>query len=252
MATMRRWLSLLWFALNLPAAMPASGKSDLNKTEQCVVVLTENWDATNGVLRAFERNNATGPWKKFGSAVPVVVGKKGLGEGLGMIALEFTGAPQKKEGDNKAPAGIFHLSSAFGYAPRRSARWVKLPYLPLSKTIEGVDDPESRYYTKLVDRSRIAHPDWRSSERMLRDDVRYKWGVVVAHNSRARPGAGSCIFLHVWMNSSTATTGCTAMEEKDLIALLRWLDPKRQPVLIQMPRVEYAKLYSKYAWPRDQ
>jgi L,D-peptidoglycan transpeptidase YkuD (ErfK/YbiS/YcfS/YnhG family) len=248
---MHRLLSVFLFALSLPAAMQASGKSDLNKSEQCLVVLTENWDATKGVLRAFERSTATGAWNDRGSAVPVVVGKKGLGEGAGLIGVEFKGAPRKKEGDNKAPAGIFRLSSAFGYAPRRSARWIKLPYLALSKTIEGVDDPKSRFYTQLVDRSKIPHPDWHSSEQMLRNDVLYKWGIVVDHNARAIPGAGSCIFLHIWKDSATATAGCTAMREKDLVTLLRWLDPKRRPVLIQMPRAEYARFRPKYKFPRE-
>src|ERR1700730_11721079 len=113
-------LSVILFALSLPAAMRASGKFDLNKSQQCLVVVTENWDATKGVLHAFEWNTATGAWKDRGAAVPVVVGKKGLGQGVGMVAIEFKGAPRKKEGDNKAPAGIFRLSAAFGYAPRRS------------------------------------------------------------------------------------------------------------------------------------
>ena len=249
---MHRWLSAIFFALSLPAAMRASGKFELNKTEQCVVVLTENWEANKGVLRVFERNKVTGAWNHRGSEILVVVGKKGLGQGLGLAGVEFKGAPRKKEGDNKAPAGIFRLASAFGYTPRRSARWIKLPYLALSKTIEGIDDPKSRYYTQLVDRSKIAHPDWQSSEQMLRKDVRYKWGVVVEHNARATRGAGSCIFLHIWKDSSTATTGCTAMQDKDIVMLLRWLDPKRHPVLIQMPRTEYARLQTKYAWPRDR
>lgn len=230
--------------------MRASGKSELNKSEQCVVVLTESWDTNKGTLRAFERNNSTGIWKVRGPEIPVVVGKKGLGQGLGLVVVEFKGAPRKKEGDNKAPAGIFRLSSAFGYASRRSARWIKLPYLALSKETEGIDDPASRYYTQLVNRSRIAHPDWRSSEQMLRKDVLYKWGVVVEHNARAIRGAGSCIFLHIWKDSSSATAGCTAMREKDLVTLLRWLNPKRRPVLIQMPRAEYGRLRTKYELPR--
>ncbi|MEY2498392.1 MAG: zinc D-Ala-D-Ala dipeptidase [Verrucomicrobiota bacterium] len=229
--------------------MPASGKSILNKSGQCLVVVTDNWDATKGVLRAFERNKTTGAWKNRGSDIAVVVGKKGLGEGLGLTALEFKGAPRKKEGDNKAPAGIFRLASAFGYAPRRAARWVKLPYLALSKTIEGVDDSRSRYYTQLVDRSKIPHPDWHSAEQMLRNDLLYKWGLVVDHNARAIPGGGSCIFLHIWKDSSTATAGCTAMREQDLVTLLRWLDPKRRPVLIQMPRTEYDRLRPGYNLP---
>jgi L,D-peptidoglycan transpeptidase YkuD (ErfK/YbiS/YcfS/YnhG family) len=165
-----------------------------------------------------------------------------------MIDAKVDG-PAKIEGDNKAPAGIFRLGTAFGYAPGRAARWVKLPYLPLTKQIEGVDDSHSRYYNRLTDRSKVARIDWRSSEKMLRGDDLYKWGVVVAHNPNAVPRAGSCIFLHVWKNSSTSTTGCTAMAESDLVKLLRWLDPEARPVLVQMPLLKYQALQASFALP---
>jgi D-alanyl-D-alanine dipeptidase len=126
---------------------------------------------------------------------------------------------------------------------------VKLPYLPLTKQIEGVDDPQSRYYNRLVDRSKVARVDWRSSEQMRRDELLYKWGAFVEHNTPPRPGAGSCIFLHVWKDSATATTGCTAMAEQDLVGLLRWLDPAGHPVLVQMPRANYPGFQAKWTLP---
>jgi D-alanyl-D-alanine dipeptidase len=203
-------------------------------------------------MRAFERDETASSWKQRGQAIEVVSGKKGLGQGRGLVRLDFGGAPPKKEGDNRAPAGIFRLSSAFGYAPARSAAWIKLPYLALSRQIEGIDDPNSRHYNKLVDRAAVAKIDWRSSEQMRRDDVRYKWGVVVEHNPEKIPGAGSCIFLHVWINSSTLTTGCTAMPESDLVHLLRWLDPARDPILVQMPRANYRAIRARYGLPPDR
>jgi D-alanyl-D-alanine dipeptidase len=224
---------------------------DLDRSLQCLVVLTDDWTSSTGMMRSFERNRADDIWKERGTAIPVVVGKKGLGIGRGMVRLKIDGAPAKREGDDKAPAGIFRLSSAFGYAPAQAVRWINLPYLPLSPKIEGIDDPKSRFYNQVVDRSKIARPDWHSSEKMLRDDVRYKWGVVVEHNPGAVPGAGSCIFLHVWLNASTLTTGCTAMSEKDLVNLLRWLDPDRQPVLVQMPRAVYRSLRARHDLPPD-
>jgi len=216
------------------------------------VVLSDSWASTTGVMQAFERGGAPASWKERGPGIAVVVGKNGLGQGRGLVQLEFEGAPNKKEGDDKAPAGIFRLSSAFGYAPARSAVWVKLPYLALSKRVEGIDDPNSRYYNKLVDRSKVARIDWRSSEQMRRDDVLYKWGVVVEHNPSARPGAGSCIFLHIWKSSSAPTAGCTAMSESDLVRLIHWLNPARHPILVQMPRAAYRSVRAKYDLPPDQ
>ena len=178
-------------------------------------------------------------------------GKKRAGPGTRPCSPEFAGRSAKK-GRGRQSAGR-HFPSFFGLWLRAGAfqGWVRLPYLGLSKRIEGIDDPRSRYYNKLVDRSKVAKIDWRSSEQMRRDDVRYKWGVVVDHNQAAIPGAGSCIFLHVWQSPSTATAGCTAMRESDLLAQLHWLDPAHHPVLVQMPRAAYRSIQRKYGLPPD-
>jgi L,D-peptidoglycan transpeptidase YkuD (ErfK/YbiS/YcfS/YnhG family) len=216
-------------------------------SRQCLVVVANDWSAKTGTLRAFERTSSRSGWQMRGHAIPVVLGKKGMAWGRGLV--EFNGNARKVEGDDKAPAGIFRLGPAFGYAPRSGARWIKLPYVPVTKNSEGIDDPRSRYYNELVDRSKVAKVDWRTSEQMLRADVLYKWGIVVAHNSAATPGAGSCIFLHIWKNSSSDTVGCTAMAERDFVELLRWLDAARRPVLIQMPRQDYEAVRAKFRLP---
>jgi L,D-peptidoglycan transpeptidase YkuD (ErfK/YbiS/YcfS/YnhG family) len=238
--------SLLFLIASGAIASPA--RDPLRNSRQCLVVLANDWNSPTGVLRAFERTSADGVWKFRDSEIPVVLGKKGLGWGLGLVDGKGNG-PRKIEGDNKVPAGIFRLGPAFGYAPAARAHWIKLPYLPLTAESEGVDDPRSRYYNRLVERSKVARVDWRSSEQMRRTDDLYKWGIFVAHNSAATPGAGSCIFIHIWRNSSAATVGCTAMPEQNLVHQLRWLDPASHPVLIQMPRPDYAAMQSKIALP---
>jgi L,D-peptidoglycan transpeptidase YkuD (ErfK/YbiS/YcfS/YnhG family) len=247
----RRITLLTLLVCSVPIATSRAATRELDRSRQCIVVLTNDWASTTGLLHVFERGDTTGSWKKRGPEFAVVVGKNGLGQGRGLIRLDFKEAPPKKEGDDRAPAGIFRLSSAFGYAPARSAAWVKLPYLALSKQTEGIDDPNSHYYNELVDRSKVGQIDWRSSEQMRRDDILYKWGVIVDHNPAAIPGAGSCIFLHIWKNSSAPTAGCTAMPESDLLRLLRWLDPARHPILVQMPRATYQSIRSKYGLPSD-
>ncbi len=219
----------------------AGASNPLETSRQCLVVVAKHWDAPTGVLRAFERTEAGGVWKTRGGVSPVVLGKKGLGWGLGLVSAGGA-EPLKKEGDNKVPAGVFRLGPAFGYAPADAARWIKLKYVPLTGETEGIDDPASRYYNQLVERSRVAQVDWRSSEQMRRKDDLYKWGMVVDHNHAAVPGAGSCIFIHIWRNPSAATVGCTAMPETDLVNLLKWLDPSADPILIQMPQQDYESL----------
>lgn len=243
-----RLVTFLLFVLFSPAMLATS--DPLRNSRQCLVVVARDWNAKSGELHAFERKTSGDNWRARGAAFPVVLGKKGMALGRGLVRM--SGAPAKIEGDNKAPAGFFRLSSAFGYAPARNARWVKLRYMQLTKTVEGVDDPRSHFYNKLVDRSKVSRVDWASSEQMLRPDPLYKWGVVVAHNPTAIPAAGSCIFLHIWKDSRTATAGCTAMPEQELVNLLRWLDPAAKPVLIQMPRSEFDGLRSRYRLPQTR
>jgi len=241
--------SLVLLACGWPMATSRAATNEMNRCDQSVVVLADGWTSATGVMHSFQRNGPTNDWKELGSGIPVMLGRKGLGAGRGLIRLDFDGAPEKREGDDKAPAGIFCLVSAFGYASARSAGGIKLPYLPLSKQVEGIDDPRSQYYNKLIDRAKVPKADWRSSEQMRRDDVRYKWGVVVEHNADAIPGAGSCIFLHIWKSASTPTSGCTAMSEENLVRLLHWLDPAQRPVLVQMPRDAYRSLRARYGLP---
>ena len=239
-----RLFTLALFVLWSPTMIAAN--DPFPRTRQCVVVVSRDWNAKTGVLRAFERKSSRSAWRIHGPAIPVVLGKKGLAWGRGLVNFNAAG---KVEGDNKAPAGIFRLGPAFGYAPKSTARWIKLSYVPLTAQSEGIDDPRSRYYNQLVDRSKVAKVDWHSSEQMLRPDDLYKWGIVVAHNSPARPGAGSCIFLHIWKDSRWATAGCTAMAERDLVNLLRWLNPAARPILVQMPQAEFEAARAKFRLP---
>lgn len=235
-------LILVVSAMSAPAA-----SNPVSDSRQSLVVVAPDWNSQTGTLRAFERSGAD--WKIRGEAIPVVLGKNGLGWGLGLIDVKNEAGPKKAEGDQRVPAGIFLLGPAFGYAPAASARWIKLRYVPLTPETEGVDDPRSRYYNQLVDRSEVARVDWHSSEQLRRADDLYKWGLFVAHNSTAIPGAGSCIFMHIWRNSSAATVGCTAMPEQNLVQLLRWLDPEAHPILIQMPRHDYTRFQSRFSLP---
>ncbi len=249
---MRR-LSVLLLALAAARCAPAqpAPRAATDASTQMVVVTTAGWDTVNAVLQRYERAGAGQPWRAVGGAIPAAVGRTGVAWGDGLHPGPGPGAgPRKREGDGKAPAGIFALSSAFGYAGPDEAAWVRMPYVQADASIECVDDSRSRYYNRRVDRDTIARPDWTSHEEMRRPDPLYRWGVWVDHNSNPpRPMGGSCIFLHVWGGPGVATSGCTAMAEDDLRAVLAWLDPRARPVLVQLPRAEYASLRAAWDLP---
>ena len=214
------------------------------ETRQLVLVVTPGWEATAGTLRRFTREAEGAAWTEVGEPIPVVVGRSGLGWGRGLHPEGLDG-PGKREGDGRAPAGVFPLTEVFGYA-REAA--TGLPYRPATPDLECVDDVASAHYNEVLDRSSV-EPDWGSHEEMRRDDDLYRLGVVVAHNQPAEPGAGSCIFLHVWAGPHSTTSGCTAMTSDAMDAVAAWLDADAAPVLVQLPEAEYARLKTPWALP---
>ncbi|HEY0406729.1 MAG TPA: hypothetical protein VGC89_13440 [Pyrinomonadaceae bacterium] len=232
-------------------------RAPLARSRQLIVVTTPGWDSVQGTLRRFERAGARDEWRQAGDSFAVVVGRSGLGWGEGVVAIPegrpvkkgTEDGPVKKEGDGRAPAGVFALGRAFGFDGSDEAGWVRLPYKPLTPTTECVDDTASSHYNLIVERGKVGAVDWNSSERM-RAVEGYRWGLVVLHNS-APPiaGRGSCIFLHIWAGPEHGTAGCTAMERTQLEALLRWLDPRKRPLLVQLPEEEYARLRADWRLP---
>lgn len=231
-----------------------AGEPDpIQSSTQLVVVTTPDWDAVEGTLWRFQRSEGGKNWQAVGMPTPVVVGKNGLAWGAGLIppdGLMPPGSdyPIKKEGDGKAPAGIFRLSSSFGYSNEKKPEW-KMPYISLTPSVECVDDSQSKFYNRIVDKSQVSQ-DWNSAEHMRRADDLYRWGVVVDHNaSPTRPGSGSCIFLHIWRGPGQGTVGCTAMAQENLESILAWLDPAKNPVLVQLPEPQYQRLTNKLNLP---
>jgi L,D-peptidoglycan transpeptidase YkuD (ErfK/YbiS/YcfS/YnhG family) len=224
-----------------------------------IVVVTPNWNTVQGRLVRFERADEHGSWHSVSDPISIVVGSKGMGWGLGLIAVSqpgvrVEGEPIKIEGDGKSPAGVFALGTAFGDASQ-PMRGLKLPYLVLTPSIECVDDASSKNYNHIVDRSRVAL-DWNSSEHMRDVGEAYRWGIVIDHNSTVpgqstpRPGGGSCVFLHISQSLDHGTAGCTAMKRDNLESLLLWLDPARGPLLVQMPESVYQRLVVPWSLPR--
>ncbi len=212
---------------------------------QLVTVVARSWDEFETTLRRYERAPG-GEWMPVGEPIDTVIGRAGYGWGRG---LHGNGAPQgrpgptKREGDGRSPAGVFEIGAAYGYA--EEARTLSLPYAQATPALRCVDDPASRHYNRIVSTADTA-VDWKSAEHMRRDDELYTLAIVVEHNTReTAPGAGSCIFVHVWRGPGIGMTGCTAMPRATLEDFAAWLRPGAA-AWVALPEAEYAAL--KPAW----
>lgn len=197
----------------------------LDLCRQLLVSITPSAQAVEGVMVPFARD-PSGAWREAWPFFPIVVGKNGM-------------AKDKREGDGCSPIGCFPLVQAFG---SERSPVLRMPYFHI-QGLEGVDDPASRYYNRLVRRQETGVVDWKSAERMDEVGEEYDWGVVVGYNwVNPKPGAGSCIFLHIWKRSNSGTAGCTAMEGSTMRKLVHWLDSASHPHLLQCPRDLYEDL----------
>jgi D-alanyl-D-alanine dipeptidase len=228
----------IFFSLTANAAM-------INNSKQLIVVITDSWNATNGQLQRFERKNNHQSWHAVGHPWPVIVGKNGLGWAANL--QQYVG-PVKKEGDNKAPAGIFKLNTAFGFAAAADKK-IKLLYVQITPSIVCVDDQRSTYYGQIIDSNKVKK-DWHSGEIMSQYPKQYQQGIVVNYNTDGKMlGAGSCIFLHVRGDIENGTAGCTAMTLSNIQRLSDWLVLKANPMLVQLPKGQYLQLQKRWGLP---
>ncbi len=209
------------------------------ETTQLAVVSTHSWASRTGTLQLYSRSH--GKWIPCGERISVVLGRNGLAWGIGLHKRPPSGV-EKVEGDGCSPAGIFSLGPSFGYSAE-PPDGTRLPYCSITDRDYYVDDSLSREYNQWVrlPDSIANDPDrhWRSAERMRSNDGCYELGIVVHHNmSPTVRGKGSAIFLHVWESPDSPTAGCTAMSRTNMRALLRWLDPGSNPLLVQSPETE--------------
>ena len=241
---------LLWLCASAGALAAAPGP--LHGARQLVLVTTADWDANQGVAARYERDTDAAAWRQI-AAFPVSIGRHGSAWGSGLHpATDVDAGPVKREGDGRSPAGVFALGTAFGYAGQASTG---LPYAQMQSDSWCMDVPDSPLYNRIVDAREVGAAAVEGSTEPMRLDLhnngdpRYREGLVIGHNPTATPRAGSCIFAHLWKAPGEATAGCTAMAEPDMRALLEWLDPQRQPVLVLLPEAEYVRLAPTWSLP---
>ncbi|KXI30048.1 L,D-transpeptidase family protein [Paraglaciecola hydrolytica] len=217
-------------------------------TKQLVLVVSDNWEATTATLQKFEW--LEGKWHEVDRAFPVNLGRTGLAWGLGLHSAQP--GYYKQEGDGKATAGVFDLSQTFGYLPKLDTA---MPYSPMSASNYCIDVNGSPLYNQIVDEERVGKEAVKDSTEPMRRDIHnnnqtvYKKGIVLDHNVANISGQGSCIFLHLWFGPGVATAGCTSMAEPDMDKLLAWLDPKKSPRYVALPKAEYLKKQQAWGLP---
>ncbi len=196
-------------ALGLASASAATvvSPADFPSTSQMVTVTSKARSDTTATLTAWDKLGGT--WKAAIGPVKAFVGSQGIG------------AP--RDDVPRTPEGTFAFDQAFGRQPNPGT---KLPYFQADKQDWWDEFPSSPTYNTHV--RQVASPGG-DSENLYDSGPVYDYAVNIAHNPQRRPGYASGIFLHV--TDGSPTQGCVAVDKNTMIAILKWLDPSRDPVI---------------------
>jgi len=203
------------YARNDPSVLMQTLSSNRNLAQSSQAILVLSRDFSSISANAYLCEKIDGIWQISSPGFASSIGKNG-----------FAPIDQKREGDGKTPSGIFPLGITFGYAEKAETT---MPYRQTNENDFWVDDVNSPQYNTWVK----GKPDAKSYEIMKRNDILYKWGIVVEYNTNpVVRGKGSAIFLHVWQKPGGITVGCASFSEESVLAIFKWLDPSKKPVVV--------------------
>ena len=182
------------------------------ETTQLILVAI---DETNEKLYLMEKQS-NGMWEVAHGPFDVQIGKNGLGKEI--------------EGDGKSPEGLFALGYAFGEdeAPTGTT-W------PWRTTEDGdiwVEDSASEYYNMFIADGSIEEPDWKNYSNL--NIAAFERAIEIRYNADREAGAGSAIFLHIWISEKKDTNGCTSVSRENIETLIAWLDPSANTMIAQV------------------
>lgn len=140
-------------------------------------------------------------------------------------------SPAKREGDGTTPVGRFPLQTLRYRPDRIDMPESRLVTRALAPGDGWCDDPHHADYNRP-----ITLPFEASHEILWRDDNLYNIVVDLGYNDDPpQTGKGSAIFFHVASPEYAPTEGCVALNQEDLLDVLRNCGPETQMEIKQPP-----------------
>src|SRR3954454_12526258 len=192
-----------------------NGLSSAASAGPLVTVVAPTATSTRGIVDMW-RSSVNGCWTHVGGPWRAWLGG-------------HRGSEDRHEGARTTPAGVFGFGSVmYGVATNPGVHY---RYHRIVCVDWWVEDSRSPYYSRFHHVPGGSRPPFRvPDEDMSRSPTSYRHFAFIRFNSDpVVPGRGSGIFLHV--TTGRPTLGCVALPLPNLLTILRWLRPERQPVI---------------------
>lgn len=144
------------------------------------------------------------------------------------IAIGKCGFSQdKREGDHCTPLGTFSLRECWYRADKLEKPQTSLPLRIIQQDDGWCDAPDDENYNR-----HIKLPYISSHEKLWRDDDMYNLIIPLGYNDAPIiAGKGSAIFMHVARPGYEGTEGCVALEQEDLLEVLKSVDSSSKIII---------------------
>ncbi|MCS7227359.1 MAG: L,D-transpeptidase family protein [Endomicrobia bacterium] len=183
-------------------------------SKQYILVLTTTTTTFTAKLYTYEVKRKNHIVSVF-PVMDAVVGRNGVAQ-----------LNEKFEGDGKTPSGVYRLGAVFY---QTATLKTKLQKIKTQDDDFWIDDVNSDFYNCWI-RGKL--PEGVKSYEKMNIPL-YKYCVVIQYNTNpVVKGKGSAIFLHLWKSKTLPTAGCVAVSEEDMLKLLKWLDKRKNPLII--------------------
>lgn len=206
--------------------------NEITDSEQVVLVTANSWQSTMGTVQVFEKKNDS--WSATQKSVSALLGSGGLVPGN-----------KRQQGTGTTPTGTYAFTSAFGIKPDPGT---KLSYIKVDNNDAWTYNPK---FPSTYNVFQTVNKTWSSYgnyvEILSSYKKQYNYVAVLDFNlpkgkittgangvnrtdQSANTTRGGGIFLHV--SNGTKTAGCIAVSESAMKEILKWLDPKKNPVIV--------------------
>jgi len=204
-------------SLKTPVVQKGFKNSIFANSSQVFLVTANGMSTSYGTGRMYEKTN--GQWNEI-SEFPVRLGSNGM---------SYT----RVQNSNKTPAGVLNIISAFGVAGNPG-----LHYVYHNVTVNDYWDLNngSPNYNRMV--SRAVGGEF---EHLIDYQTTYKYALVTDWNYSQNPNKGGAIFIHV--NGAGATGSCISLPEGDMVSLMKWMNPNKNPKILVVPNSDLGNYF---------
>lgn len=188
--------------------------------QQVIGITNDSKRSRSAKVSTYEKEN--GQWKIVCQNMYSTIGKNGM---------EYSS--RRKQNTYTTPAGIFNIEYMFGWGGNPG---VKYQYkVPDDNSYWNLNNGTPTY-------NRWVEGNPGGDNEHLKTQRLYKQAIVLDYNMEQIPNKGGAIFIH--LNPNQYTGGCIGLNESDLVSVMKWLNPSKNPKVLICPSEDFSKYYN--------